>query len=162
MRRLAPISTGWSLALGATVALAVLAALPPIVGGQPGAFIHHAFSAVCHQIPERSPHLMGDPAALCHRCSGILLGLIGGLALSPFIGRGGLRRVARSSQVGWLLLAGVPTSIDWAVGALGWWANTPASRTLTGALFGLVAGGILAANLLTPRSPRTLSTSYAS
>ena len=162
MRHPAPISTGWTLAVGASLVLAVLAVLPPMVDGPFGALVHHAFSAVCHQIPDRSPHLHGEAIALCHRCSGILVGLIAGLAIAPLSGGPRLRRIERSAQFGWLILAGLPTGIDWAVGALGWWMNTPASRSLTGALFGLVAGGVLAANLLTPRFPRPLSTSYAS
>ena len=48
-------------------------------------------------------------------------------------------------QIGLLLgLSIVPVAADWALGALGIWANTPLSRTLTGGLFGLAAGVVLA------------------
>ena len=161
MVRPAPLTPGWSVALGAVGLLTVLAALPPVVGGEAGAVLRHAFSAVCHQLPERSPHLAGGPVALCHRCSGIGLGLGAGLVLAPFWGLPRLRHVARAVQPVWLLLAAVPTALDWALGALGVWANTPASRALTGALFGLVAGGVLAANLLTARAARDLSPTLA-
>ena len=161
MVRPAPLTPGWSVALGAVGLLAVLAALPPVIGGEAGAVLRHAFSAVCHQLPERSPHLAGGPVALCHRCSGIGLGLGAGLALAPLLGPARLVRAARSVQPAWLLAAAVPTALDWALGALGVWANTPASRGLTGAVFGLVGGVVLAANLLTARSARDLSPTLA-
>jgi uncharacterized membrane protein len=161
MARPVRISLGWSVALGAVGTLAVLAVLPPFLGGEPGALVRGAFSTVCHQLPDRTPHLDGAPIALCHRCSGILAGLLVGLVLAPSCGPGLLRRIACSSQVGWLLAAGVPTALDWGLGVLGLWANTPASRLATGALFGLVAGGILAANLLAARRPRSLTPSLA-
>lgn len=162
MARPARLSLGWSVALGAVGTLAVLAVLPPLVGGEAGALVRGAFSTVCHQLPDRTPHLHGGPIALCHRCAGVLAGLLAGVALAPLAGAARLRYVARAGQFGWLVLAGVPTALDWALGASGLWANTPASRVLTGALFGLVAGGILAANLLTPRVRRPLSPSLAS
>ena len=149
------LTIGWAVALGAGLALAVLAAVPAVVGGEVGAVVRAGFSAVCHQIPERSPHLAGGPAALCHRCSGILGGLVLGLALTPALAAGLRQRVARGAQAGWLVAAALPTALDWALGATGVWANTPASRALTGAVFGLVAGLILASNLLTARPALT-------
>ncbi len=142
---------GWLAALGAVGTLAVLAVLPPVLGGDAGTFVHHAFAAVCHQMPERSPHLAGGPVALCHRCSGVLVGLLAGLALAPLAGASLLAGVRRRPQGLWLVAALVPTAVDWGLGALGVWANTPLSRTLTGALFGATAGLILAANLLAAR-----------
>jgi len=162
MARPVRMSLGWSVALGAVGALAVLAVLPPVLGGEPGALVRGAFSTVCHQLPDRTPHLHGAPIALCHRCSGILAGLLAGVTLAPLVGSDMLGRIARSGQIGWLVLAGVPTALDWGLGALGLWTNTPASRMLTGVLFGIVAGGVLAANLLTSRPSRTLSPSPAS
>lgn len=144
-----PVS--WLVAVGAVGTLAVLAALPPVVGGEAGHVLHHAFSAVCHQLPDRSPHLAGGPIALCHRCFGILLGLVAGVAAAPALGAVRLGRVAGAAQARWLVAALVPTAADWALGASGVWPNTPLSRMATGAVFGLVAGGVLAANLLTVR-----------
>lgn len=150
MIRPGTLTVGWAVALSAVGALAVLAVIPPALGGDAGAMLHHAFAAVCHQMPERSLHLHGGPIALCHRCSGILVGLLVGLAALPGLGVSVARGIARGAQIQWLVLAALPTAADWAVGALGIWANTPASRLLTGALFGLVAGAILGANLLAP------------
>ncbi len=143
------------MALAGTAALAVLAALPAVVGGTLGAAIHHAFSVACHQIADRSPHIAGEPIALCHRCSGILAGLVLGIALVP-LASDALRNLAnRGAQARWLLLAAVPTAVDWALGALGVWANTPGSRVLTGLVFGLAAGVMVGANLVAVRAPLT-------
>lgn len=150
MTRPGTLPVGWAVALCAVGTLAVLAVIPPVLGGDAGAMLHHAFAAVCHQMPERSLHLHGGPIALCHRCLGILGGLLLGLAALPGLGASVARAVARGGQVQWLVLAALPTSLDWALGALGIWSNTPASRMLTGALFGVVAGAILGANLLAP------------
>ena len=144
--------TGWAVALSAAGSLAVLAALAPVVGGEVGAVLHHAFSAVCHQIPERSPHLAGDPVALCHRCVGILLGLIAGLAAVPMLGAR-LGAIRSRAQARWLALAAVPTLLDWSATALGLWTNTPLSRSLTGAVLGVTAGVFLGASLLAAPRP---------
>lgn len=144
------LTPGWSVASVAGLGLLALALVPPFLGPEAGRLLHGAFGLVCHQLPERSLHLGGEPVALCHRCLGILVGYVGGLALAPLMGSQSLTTIARGVQARWLVLAGVPAAIDWALGALGVWANTPLSRTLTGALLGLVAGGILAANLLAP------------
>ena len=148
-----PLRPGWTVALAGVAGLAVLAVLPPIIGGEAGAVLHHAFAAVCHQIPERTPHLAGGPIALCHRCSGILAGLLVGVAAAPSLGGTMVEGIVRSRQGLALVLSGLPTAIDWALGATGVWANTPLSRMLTGAMFGIAAGLILGANLLAvPRS----------
>lgn len=160
MTRPGTFPLGWTIALGGVGTLAVLAVLPPLVGGTVGAGLHAAFSAVCHQIPDRSPHLHGDPIALCHRCFGILTGLLVGLAVVPALGQAVVSRMTHSAQPMWLVVAVIPTALDWGLGALGLLANTPASRLLTGAVFGLVAGAILGANLVA--SPRAQSVTHIS
>ena len=156
------VSTGWAVALGGTAALAALAASPPLLGGEMGAWISHAFSVACHQIPDRSPHLAGGPVALCHRCSGILAGLVLGIAVVPALSAHALALVNRGRQGRWLLAALVPTALDWALGASGVWANVPASRVATGLVFGLAAGLILGANLRTVRTPSLTPSALAS
>jgi uncharacterized membrane protein len=126
----------------------MLAASPPWLGAEAAAVVRHGFSVVCHQLPGRSPHVDGVALALCHRCWGVLGGLALGLAAAPVLGPGRLAAVARGAQARWLVAAAVPTALDWLVGAVGLWTNTPLSRGLTGAIFGLVAGVVLAANLL--------------
>lgn len=148
--RRSPISTSWAVAAWAAVALVALATAPPFLGAEAGAWVRHAYSAVCHQIPSRSPHIDGVPLALCHRCTGVAVGLVAGLLVAPALGGRAQRAITEGAQGRWLLAAVVPTALDWLVGAVGVWANTPVSRTLTGGAFGVVAGAILAANLLAP------------
>lgn len=141
-RRLARFWWGWGLALSMTGLLVLLASLPPFVGPKLRILLMQGFSTVCHQIPERSPFVDGMALAVCHRCYGIYWGLP--LAVLGFLA------LARWDAVLWkhsryiILLALVPTSLDWLLGVLGVWHNTPLSRIATGGFLGLVAGYYLA------------------
>ena len=98
--------------------------------------IYQGFSAVCHQIPERSFYFHGYPMGVCSRCAGIYAGFIIGLLLYPFL------RDLREERFPprWILIgAAVPTTIDFAGGVVGLFANSFLSRALTGVLFGAVA-----------------------
>lgn len=133
---------GWALALAMTGLLVVLASLPPFVGPELRILLMQGFSTVCHQIPERSFAVDGVSLAVCHRCYGIYWGLP--LAVLGFLA------LARWDSILWkhsryiIPLALVPTSLDWLLGFLGIWPNTPLSRLITGGLLGLVAGYYLA------------------
>ena len=79
-------------------------------------------------------------------------GRAGGIAVrlrDPLAVRG-FPALARWDSVLWkhsrliIPLALVPTSLDWLLGVLGVWPNTPLSRLATGGLLGLVAGYYLA------------------
>lgn len=140
----------WAFAAAALVGLAGVVSAAPLLGGV-GEGVRFAFSHVCHQIPERSLWVGGGPVALCHRCFGVLGGLVVAVAAGPLMP--GLRRTRNVRAGRWLTLALVPGAIDWLLGAMGVWANTPASRLATGALFGAVAGLVLAESLLAPRAP---------
>ena len=129
----------WLLAVLASALLLGLAAAPPFVGPGLRAVLMQGFDLVCHQLPERSFQVHGVPFALCHRCTGIVGGLLVGTLVFPLLRRAG------NPRVGWLLLlAAAPLSIDWLLGALHLWANTPTSRVLTGFVFGAAAGWVLA------------------
>lgn len=141
------VTSGWTLAVGATAALVIAAILPSVLEDPLSGLIHHGFSSLCHQLPERSPHLAGAPIALCHRCFGMLVGLFVGILVGPLLPKM-LSVIPTNRQGLWLLLALMPAGIDWTLGATGVWMNTPSSRMITGAIFGGVAGWILAANLL--------------
>lgn len=118
--------------------LVVLATLPPLVNPVWRALLMQAFSGVCHQIAERSPAIGDIPLAVCHRCYGIY----GGLAIAPLLYLGIATRSAFLSRYAVIILFGslMPAAIDWLLGVIGLWHNSPASRLLTGALFGIVAG----------------------
>lgn len=133
--------TAWGTALGVALLPALLATLPPFLGPDGRALIMRAFAPLCHQIPARSPHLMGTQLAVGHRVYGILLGLaLGSLTFPLHIQWDDLfhRRAPRI-----LAATALPMALDWTLGWLGLWANTPLSRMATGGLFGMVAGYIL-------------------
>jgi uncharacterized membrane protein len=142
----------WGLAVTACVLVLGLAALPPFVGAEGQAVLRAAFRFVCHQQPARSFAVGGVPFAVCHRCTGVLAGLLAGAVLLPLVVRGGRGRFPfEGSRAGrWLLAALIPLGVDWALGATGIWANPPWSRTLTGAVFGLVAGIVFARAVALP------------
>lgn len=100
------------------------------------AAIYQAFSAVCHQMPERSFYFYGHPMGVCSRCASIYAGFIIGLSIYPFA------RDLREDRLPprWILIgAAVPAVIDFTAGISGVFANTFLSRALTGILFGVVA-----------------------
>jgi uncharacterized membrane protein len=96
--------------------------------------IYGAFSNLCHQIPERSFHIFDHPFAVCSRCTGIYAGLTLGFLIYPVFRS---LKKAESPARFWLLLAPVPTGIDFMLNYMGLWANTHYSRLLTGAILGL-------------------------
>jgi uncharacterized membrane protein len=138
----------WLVALGATIGVWLLAASPSWLSVGAGYGVREAFSLVCHQFADRSPHVHGAQWALCFRCTGILSGLVLGLASGPWLGSVFARITSARGAGHSMILMGLPTAIDWLLGASGLWANTPLSRLLTGVLFGLGAGWLLAEALL--------------
>ncbi|MDE2826858.1 MAG: DUF2085 domain-containing protein [Bacteroidota bacterium] len=141
--------TGWCSSMLLMGILVVLASLPPWVGEPVRIALMYGFDPLCHQIAERSPHVHGVQLAVCHRCYGILIGLaIGPIAALIIQGRG--KRYASLLIIASL----VPLALDWGLGIVGIWANTAASRLITGAIFG-VAAGILVANAMAWYRPST-------
>lgn len=128
----------WASVLLIASFLVVLATLPPLVSPVWRALLMQAFSGACHQIAERSPAIGSIPLAVCHRCYGIY----GGLAIAPLLYLGIATRSAFLSRYAVIILFGslMPAATDWLLGVIGVWHNSPASRLLTGALFGIVAG----------------------
>lgn len=95
--------------------------------------IYTTFGKFCHQIPERSFFIDGHPFAVCARCTGIYTGAALGVFLYPLVRS--LNRVDAPGRK-WLLLALVPTAIDFSLGFFGILENTEWSRFLTGTLLG--------------------------
>lgn len=129
---------GWGAAVGVALLPVVLATLPPFLGEEARALLMQAFAPFCHQMPSRSPYLMGVQLAVGHRVYGILLGLVlGSVAYLPLI------RWDRilDRRAPWVLAVAVlPMITDWTLGWLDLWATMPLSRMVTGGLFGAVAG----------------------
>lgn len=102
----------------------------------------------CHQIPERSFDVGGIHFALCHRCTGIVFGLVLGAAVLLVV-RIPEKPYARFARIALIVTIAVNV-IDWGVTIIGFWENTVLSRTLAGALFGIVAGYVFARALAVP------------
>ena len=96
--------------------------------------IYRVFSNLCHQMPERSFHIFEHQFAVCARCTGIYAGLTLGFLVYPLFRS--LRNAESPARI-WLLLAPVPTGIDFMLGFLNIWNNTHYSRLLTGAVLGI-------------------------
>jgi len=117
------------LIVGAPVAMANDHALVALT-------IYRGFSKVCHQLPERSFFIAGYPVAVCARCSGLYIGFAGAMLIYP------LARSLRETDAParkWLFLSAMPMAVDFTLGYSGLWANTHASRFITGLLLGAVA-----------------------
>jgi uncharacterized membrane protein len=98
--------------------------------------IYHAFSLVCHQIPERSFFIAGHPFAVCARCFGLYAGFTLATIAYPLVCS--LKKTDAPPRK-WLFIAAAPLVIDYALGAFGIWNNTHSSRFITGALLGAVS-----------------------
>jgi len=86
--------------------------------------LYAIFEPVCHQIAERSFHLWHEPLAVCHRCTGLYLGFVLGIAIWPSFPTAASRLLARPRVI---LLFAAPLAIDALL-----IANTAASRFVTG------------------------------
>lgn len=134
------MAAAWSL-------LCILIIGAPILASRayfgPASWIYVVFSNVCHQMPDRSFILAGFPLAICHRCSGIYLGLIlGSLIKIPFFHRAaGIRRI-------WIVAATLPLILDVALPFTGIGAGHAVSRFLTGLLFGTMLSSLLLQGIL--------------
>ena len=95
--------------------------------------LYKFFSPACHQMPERSFYVAGYPLAVCARCFGLYVGALAGVAIYPLARR--VTRMDAPPRV-WLILAAVPTAIDFALGFFHVWENTHWSRFSTALLLG--------------------------
>jgi uncharacterized membrane protein len=107
----------------------------------PASLLYSLFARVCHQDPARCFAVAGQPWAVCHRCSGIYLGLLL-LSLFPFE-LTVLRENPRLRRI-WIAAASAPLLIDVALQWSAMHNNTPVSRFGTGLIFGLMLSSLLA------------------
>ena len=145
------VRLGTLAAAGGAALLLALIFAPPFLPDGPRAVVERAFALVCHRLPDRSFHAGGVALGVCHRCTGIYAGLLAGALAFPLLVRWDRVLDRRAA----LLLGGslVPLGLDWTLDALGLWANTPASRVATGAVFGLAAGVYLARGIALVLAP---------
>jgi uncharacterized membrane protein len=130
----------WGLCVATAAALVGVILLAPLARaagwGILSEVLYRSFRVACHQMPERAFQLAGSPLAVCARCTGLYAGALAGLVAYPLA-----RSLARTDAPwrGWLLLAAVPTSVDFLLGVTGLWENTHASRFWTALPLGAVA-----------------------
>jgi uncharacterized membrane protein len=100
--------------------------------------LYYFFFWVCHQIPERSFMLSGFPLAVCHRCTGIYLGMFIGCFIENNAVHGGpqTRRLL-------VAVAILPLGIDALMPMTGVWTNNVLSRFSTGLLFGILISSLV-------------------
>ena len=129
-----------SLLLVLSTLVVVLLILPPIVSAEWRYAIMMAFSTVCHQLPERSFHIAGTSLAVCHRCTGIYVGIP--LAILAGVIANGL--VGGKKNWGVVLAISLAVmGLDWGLTVIEFWENTLLSRVATGLFFGITAGAYL-------------------
>lgn len=126
------------VAISAAAVVLLMALLTPIVPAGVSEMLMSAYAFVCHQMPARSPVIDGTQVAVCYRCLGIYSGLIVGAFVYPPI-LSHMQLLMR--RAGPIILASLAVpGIDWLGDVAGLWTNTPASRIITGAVFGITAG----------------------
>jgi len=120
----------------ATLWCAILPA-PPLLAsaghGIASTLVRLFFAPLCHQIPERSFHLMGSPIAVCARCMGCYAGLIVGLVIAT----AAPARFAVPPRARWIAVAIAPAALQWGAARAGG-PDGNLLRSLTGGAIGLV------------------------
>lgn len=101
---------------------------------------HRLFVHLCHQMPDRSFWLNGQPMAVCSRCLGIYSGLFTGLVIGPVLGRW----IQKSYLKKFLLVTVILNIVDVTGNIAGFWTNTLLSRFVIGFSLAVIAGLILA------------------
>lgn len=128
------------------IVLSVVAAIPTVILSVAAfcswAIAHGAseawrlpFRLLCHGLPQRSYALFEVPMPICARCVGVYFGLLGGLALFPFLSRL-QERVMRVVA----LVAVMPLAIDGLTQLTGMRESTNELRVVTGLLAGMAFG----------------------
>lgn len=127
----------WGIALAVVIVWVLAIVSPPLLGANGEASVaapfYRFYSFICHQIPERSFHILGHQFAVCSRCFGVYFGLLAGLVVYPLLrGVDNIEPLPRF----WLFASMVPIGIDWSLGVFGIWDNNHASRFITGLILG--------------------------
>lgn len=117
------------------------------------ALVRMAGARVCHQRPERSFHLHGQPLPVCGRCTGLYVSGALGLLVASAFGRRRPPAAPRPLPVWWpagldprargLALAAFPTAATWASEVARAWDLGTVLRAITALPLGLVAGWLI-------------------
>ena len=126
----------WAIAFAVTAVWLITIISPPLLinSGFSASPIYSFFGYICHQIPERSFHILGHQFAVCSRCFGVYCGLLAGIVTYPF-----WRPIDSVEPLPrfWLFLSMVPITIDWSLGVFNIWENNHVSRFITGLILGV-------------------------
>jgi uncharacterized membrane protein len=122
--------------------------------------LYFTFSIFCHQIPDRSFSFLGYSLPVCHRCSGIYLGLLLGSLIEN-------RFAHRSPQARrkWVLAACAPMLFDAILSYSALWHGSGNLRFLTGLWFGCLISTLLVRGVgefLSDARRRRLAAAYSS
>jgi uncharacterized membrane protein len=132
----------YTVILSCTLAWCVTILLAPYLASSSSpvaGLVYRAFHPICHQLPERSFHVFGEKLAVCSRCSAIYFAFLIGVFAYPFIHRpkNAAQQYATPSRIV-LLIALLPMVIDVGLDFLSIHESGFVTRTITGALFGIV------------------------
>jgi uncharacterized membrane protein len=97
--------------------------------------VYAIFSPVCHQIPSRSFHILGQPLAVCARCLGIYAGFLGGVAAYPFF-RAFSGVFLPQTRI--FILLSFPIGLDTLANLIGLWGTSNEVRFATGLVWGVI------------------------
>lgn len=108
------------------------------------AMLYLFFAPICHQNPDRSFIIAGHALAVCHRCTGVYLGLLIG-SLTPPLRLGSLSTPPQRRAL--VVCCTLPLLLDVALSSLGIWTNNMSSRFSTGLLFGAMLSTLLVSGI---------------
>jgi len=132
------------LSLLAAAACALIIAPPLLAGaGHPGeaALVRLTFAPLCHQIPERTFHMLGVPLSVCARCTGVYAGVFLAFIAATF-GMNALV-LARRRAGAVLAAAAAPSLLLLILSASGLIPDAVVLRAVTGGILGLGTGACL-------------------
>ena len=128
----------WSVAAAAAALWVLLILVPPVFAAAAADSVASPvftfFGYICHQLPDRSFHLMGHQLGVCSRCFGVYFGLLAGVLAYPLWRR--IDEIEPLPRV-FLFASIIPMGIDWSLTFFGIWENTHASRFITGLILGV-------------------------
>jgi uncharacterized membrane protein len=128
----------WMIALSIVGVWLLLIVIPPILAANGRVSVssplYFFFSHICHQIPDRSFHILDHQFAVCSRCFGVYFGLLLGLVVYPLWRS--IENIDPLPRI-WLFVSMVPIAIDWSLGVFGIWDNNHISRFITGLILGV-------------------------
>ncbi len=98
-------------------------------------FLYSLFAEVCHQFPDRSLHVAGEPFAVCIRCSAIYFGVSASMTASLFLARFHFEKYLPAWIFG---VAVAPMATDVILNLTALHPSSLWTRALSGAAAGLV------------------------